>query len=168
VRRVRRVLRPVKRLHEHTIWAKGAIPESELKWATPLRRFAFPAFDFTAIVTSIVGIIVGIPAVDSIAPDWFADILAGLFALAAVVAFAGASFPCLWRLELWGKRVIFTTLGIYFLALMSLAHLESGTRYFVAGIVLLAMILPAVSLWILGIEIRDRRLKAAAEVEERA
>ncbi|ROS28928.1 hypothetical protein EDF22_0660 [Rathayibacter sp. PhB127] len=146
-------------LRSRTIWAPGAIPEHEKKWATPLRRFAFPFYDLVAVVTSIIGIIVGIPAIETLAPDWFADSVAGMFAVAALSALLGAVFPKLCRLELWGKRVIFSILGMYFFALMTLAHTAAGTRYFVAGIVLFAMVLPTVALWILGIEIRDRRLK---------
>lgn len=162
MRRLRRVLRPVKRLHDLSIWAPGAIPEHEKKWATPLRRFAFPFYDLVAVVTSIIGIFVGIPAIETLTPEWFADIVAALFAAAAIAALMGAAFPRLWRWELWGKRVIFSILGMYFFALMALAHTAAGTRYFVAGIVLFAMVLPTVALWILGIEIRDRRLKGEA------
>lgn len=151
-----------------SIWAPGAIPEAERKWATPLRRFAFPFYDFVAVVTSIVGIVVGIPAIETLVPGLFSDVVAALFAVAALTALAGAAFPCLWRLELWGKRVIFSTLGMYFFALMALAHTAGGTRYFVAGIVLFSMVLPVVALWILGIEIRDRRLKAEAAEAARA
>jgi hypothetical protein len=152
----RRVLAP-------TIWAPGAIPASEAKYATPLKRVALPLYDLGAVAAGIYAIRSGIPSLDALLPHAFADSLGYFFIAAAVVCLAGIVFPKLWAVEMIGKGFLFAFLGTYLIALRTLADQEgSGTRDFISAIVYMVMLVPLLRLWILGLEYRDRK-KAVAD-----
>lgn len=148
----------MRRLLLSTIWAPGAIPPSEGKYAKPLKRVALPAYDIVAVITGFFAVSSGIPAVDRVLPSHISDLFGYLFVAVALACLVGISFPRLYLLETWAKCFLFGFLGTYAIALRIVAG-SSGesTRDFVTGIVLLAMITPLFRLWILGTEARDRK-----------
>lgn len=159
---VRRVAEVARRTTERalapTIWAPGAIPLSEAKYATPLKRVILPLYDLGAVLGGVYAIRSGIPSLDVLVPPLVSDITGYGFIVVAIACLAGISFPRLWAVETAGKALLFALLGTYLLALRTLAiHIDDGNRDFISVIVYLAMLLPVTRLWILGVEYRDRK-----------
>jgi hypothetical protein len=150
----------MKDLLSKTIWAKGAIPASERKYATPLKRFVLPAFDFVCFVSGLFAVYGGIPAFEQALSPHTADILGYLFAITAASCFVGIAFPNLRRVELGSKIALFSLMGMYSFCLAFLGDAGGSSRYFAAGIVAAATLIPLFRLWILGVEIGDRHLAA--------
>lgn len=139
------------RLWRSTIWAPGAIPKAEVKYAGPLKRVALPVFDLLLILGGYYAVIAGIPALDELLPDPVSDALGMLFAACAVVCLMGAVFPRLWPLEVVGKILVVAVLGMYFIALRTVDG-GSPTRLFISTAVVWGMVLPILRLWWLGTE----------------
>jgi hypothetical protein len=148
---LRRLLRP-------TIWGPGHIPSSERKYAVPLKRFALPLLDLVFLYAGWYAIKSGIPSLDILLPDVVSSIASFAFIVAAAGACIGVVFPCLWWLEIASKIALIGLLGTYYLALRTLATGDPA-RDFISAIVLATVVLPGFGLWILGIELRDRREK---------
>lgn len=144
-------------LWKSTIWAKGAIPADELKYAGPLKRFVFPVFDVIMLVVGIRSMFVGIPSIDFHYPPLVAWVLYATWAILAFVCLVGAIFPRLLPLEIGGKIALFSILATYLIALRGVPAMVDGARDAVSGLVLAAMLIPALRLWILGYEIRPRK-----------
>lgn len=146
----------LRRLWRATIWHPAAIPADEQrKYATPLKRFLFPAFDMVMLAVGLRGLDVGIPSIERIFP---AGVTTGYYlalVVFSVVCFIGAAFPRLWALEIAGKVTLFGVLAVYLLALRTVD--DGGARDAVSLLIMCAMLIPLLRLWILGIEIRDRR-----------
>lgn len=148
----------MRRIFNASIWAHGAIPDRERKYAGPLKRVALPAFDFILIIGGFYAVSRGIPAVDELLPPIVADSIGYAFAASAFFAFIGLAFPRLYALEIGAKWIMFGLLGVYLISLRVLADVtDSGTRDFISAIVAALMIVPLYRLWILGVEVRDRR-----------
>jgi hypothetical protein len=149
--------RMLLRLRAKTIWAPGAIPPEEKKYANPLKRFVLPAFDVAMIIAGFFAVRSGIPAIHDLFPY---SVSAGFgygFAGVAAACFIGIAFPRRWRTELFSKVALFGMLGLYLICLRVLAADDGGSRDFISAIVTATMLVPALRLWILGTEIRDRR-----------
>lgn len=144
------------RLVRHTVWEPGAIPASERKYAEPLKRYFLPALDIILIVGGFYAVHSGIPSLDQLLPDAVSDAISYTFAALALVALVGIAYPCLWAVEIIAKCLIVGILGMYFLALRSLA-IDDSNKDFVSVLVLGFILFPAFRLWILGRELRDRR-----------
>ena len=140
-----------------TIWAKGAIRADERKYATPLERFMLPMFNATMIVAGLFAVHSGIPSIEQLMPGAASDGFGYGFVLVALAALVGVVFPCLHRVELAAKILMFSLLGLYLVCLRVLAADDTGSRDFISVIVFASMLTPALRLWILGTEIRDRR-----------
>jgi cytochrome bd-type quinol oxidase subunit 1 len=140
-----------------TIWAPGAIPTEERKYAGPLKRVALPALDVLLIVGGYYAVTSGIPALDELLPDDVSNFLGLLFAACAVVCLLGAVFPRLWTLEVAGKILVVAILGMYFIALRTLDD-DTLPRKFVSLVVLWGMVLPVLRLWWLGAEYGARHM----------
>lgn len=152
----KRVRRLPERVARASIWAPGAIPVHERKWAVPLKRVALPVYDVLLVIAGYVGIHSGIPSLDRLLPPPVSITLAIILAVAAGAALLGIAFPRFWKLETAAKVAVIGLLGLYFAAVVTVG---GANREFVAVIVLLALPLPFLRLWILGIENRDRRAK---------
>lgn len=147
----------VRRIGRATIWAPGAIPVEERKYAGPLKRVALPLLDVLLIVGGFYAVTSGIPALDELLPDDVSDFLGYLFVGCAVVCLAGAVFPRLWPLEVAGKILVVSILGMYFVALRTVDG-GTPTRMFVSAVVLWSMVLPILRLWWLGAEYGARHM----------
>lgn len=146
----------MRALWQQTIWAPGAIPLLERKYAGPLKWFVFPAFDIAMMIIAFRASYVGIPAIESMYPHPVARIIYIAWGVLAFICLVGAIFPRLWVLEIGGKITLFAVLILYFYALRVAAGDGSGTRDAISVFVLVATFIPALRLWILGSEIRTR------------
>jgi hypothetical protein len=155
------------RFWQHTIWGKGQIPASEKKYATPLKRFFLPLFDVVMIVGGFYAVTSGIPAFEEQLPEALSDALGYLFAAVAVLCFLGIAIPKWFPLEIAAKILLFSLLGIYWLALRQLADDGSTGRDFISTFVFGCMLVPPLRLWILGIEITDRKVLEEANTAAR-
>jgi hypothetical protein len=151
-----RLKRAFLRLRRPTIWDPSAIPESEKKYATPLKRVALPFYDLILVVAGFYAVRSGIPALDELFDPGVSFVVGLFFAALAVTAFVGISYPRLWRIEIGAKVLLMAVLGIYLVALRILSYQGSDTKDFVSGLVAATMVVPLLRLWILGTEIRDR------------
>jgi hypothetical protein len=139
-----------------TIWAPGAIPPDEMKYAGPLKRVALPAFDLLLMIGGYYAVVAGIPALDDLLPDEISNGLGLLFAACAVVCLMGAAFPRLWTFEVVGKILVVAILGMYFIALRTVDG-GSPTRLFISTAVVWGMVLPVLRLWLVFGEYGARR-----------
>jgi hypothetical protein len=147
----------MRALFEATIWCPGAIPRSEVKYAGPLKWFVFPLFD---VLMAIIGgrtLYVGMPSIDAQFPSGVAWTLSLIWLVVAVICLIGAVFPELWPFEIGGKVALFIILAIYLIALRTAPSSTEGARDAVSLLTVAAMLIPLLRLWILGIEIRDRK-----------
>lgn len=147
----------MRRFWQATVWAPGAIPPSESKYATPLKRFVFPMFDVVMMVAGIRAMFVGVPSIELIFPQGIAAGFYLSWSILAGVCLVGAMFPRLWVLEIAGKVALFAILTAYLVALRAAATLDGSGRDAISLLVFTAMLIPMLRLWILGIEIRDRK-----------
>jgi hypothetical protein len=147
----------IQRLCRATVWARGAIPMSERKYAGPLKWFVFPAFDVLMMVVGFRTMFVGIPSIDALFPPVVAWALSLVWGTVAGVCLVGAVFPKLWPLEIGGKIALFIILTLYLIALRAAPGTYDGSKDAVTGFVAGAMLIPTLRLWILGIEERDRK-----------
>lgn len=138
-----------------TIWAKGAIPADEFKYRN-LKRIWLPFFDICVIVGGLVGSVNGIPAVEEFFPVGLTDTLSLTFAALGLFCLIGVAFPSLWRLESFAKSSVIGLLIGYVFALVFLVSGGDPARGFVSVIAIMACIVPAFRLGILGYEKRER------------
>lgn len=157
----------VRRLWRSTIWAPGAIPPEELKYAGPLKRVALPVLDLLLILGGVYAVISGIPSLDTLLPTDASNALGYLFVVCAGVCLLGASFPRLWSVEAAGKILVLAVLAMYFVALRVVDG-GTPTRMFISAVVLWSMVLPVLRLWWLfgeyGTRRKIRRQQGAGEV----
>lgn len=144
------IMRLFKRLASASIWAPGAIPASEQKYAVPLKRWVLPTFDVLMTIGGVYAIHTGMPSFEALLRS-IALGLAYLFAASGLVCLVGISFPHLWRVEIIGKIALIVLLGMYAIALFYRGAPSTGFTY-------LALILvPLFRLWIIGWEYAERR-----------
>jgi hypothetical protein len=151
------VRRALRRVGGATIWAPGAIPIEERKYAGPLKRVALPVLDLILILGGIYAVTSGIPALDELLPDHVSDALGYLFMVCACVCLLGAAFPRLWAVEVAGKILVVAILGMYFVALRTVDG-GTTTRLFISAVVLASLVLPVLRLWWLGAEYGSRHV----------
>jgi hypothetical protein len=145
----------MRKLLAATIWAEGAIPADEFKYRN-LKRIWLPFFAVLVFVGGLAGARLGIPSVEEFFPDRITDALSHTFAALGVLCLAGIAFPALWRLEAASKSAVIGLLIGYVLALVFLVGDGDPTRGFVSVIAVMACIVPAFRLGILGYEKRER------------
>lgn len=147
----------MRRLFQASVWHPDAIPPLERKYASPLKRFVFPAFDIIMLVVGVRSMFVGIPSIDVLLPGVVAYGFYIAWTVLAAACLIGAAFPRLWPFEIGGKIALFAVLATYLVALRTAPALYEGARDAVSGLVIAAMLIPSLRLWILGVEERDRR-----------
>jgi len=147
----------MSRLWLWTIWGRNIIPPDERKYAAPLKKVILPLFSLTLVWSGLLAIRYGIPSLETLLPEDASDAIGWAFAAVAFLAFAGGALPRLWLAEMTGYIGLGALLFVYFLALRHLGAHDDGARAFISGIVLSALALLLYRLWILGIEIRDRK-----------
>lgn len=142
-----------------TIWAPGAIPRAEAKYATPLKRVVLPFFDATVIALGILGIQSGgFKALQLALPAPMPVAVYAAIAIAAVVCLAGVSFPRLWFAEIAGKTTLVALLTLLGVSLIVAGSTVPGHAGLVAApMVSWGITIALLRLWILGREIAKRK-----------
>jgi hypothetical protein len=148
------MLRLIKRLAAASIWAPGAIPASEAKYAVPLKRYVIPAVDLIFVGGGVFAITNGIPSFEQLVPV-AAYAFSLVFIAVALICLIGISFPALWALEVFGKCGLIMFCGTYAVALF-IRGVPFTATFFIALAVFLAY-----RLWILGDEEGERRDRGA-------
>jgi hypothetical protein len=148
----------LRMLRAPTIWAPGAIPEDERKYAVPLKRVALPVYDGMAIVAGFYAMRSGIPSFEALVPA-VAVTLSLVFTGVALLCLVGIVLPKAAAVEIAAKCALIAILGMYFLALRIRAVTDEAQVDFISMAVLLSLVLPLYRLWILGDEAGDRRAK---------
>lgn len=148
----------MRRLWRASIWHPGAIPLDERKYAVPLKRVIFPLYDIIVVLVGLIGLQAGVKAINEALPEPGPAVLYGALIIAGVACFVGAMFPRLWVVVLVGKSIILTSL-IFLLGAMVVAafSVESYTGLTFTPVIVAMMLVPLLRLWILGIEIAERR-----------
>lgn len=147
-----------RRLRDASIWAEGAVPLRERKYAYPLKRFVFPAFDIAMMVLAWQGLQVGLTAVKLTFPDPLPLVLYGALGLSAFVCLLACHFPRLWVVEAIGKSVILGSLAVLLIAmLVAAAEVPGHTGTVIAPLFVVSMLVVMLGLWLLGRDAADRR-----------
>lgn len=145
-----------KRILRASIWARGAVPASEGRAASDVKRGLLPAFDLVLIGAAILAIRGGMPSFAIIYNDTVSDVAAWALLITTTGCLVGVSFPRLWLLEALAKSVMIAILLVYSGVLLGLSAVEP-TRGFVGGVTLAVCLLPAWRILWLGREYRSRK-----------
>jgi len=141
-----------------SIWHPGAIPWHERKYASPLKRVVFPVYDIIIVLVGLVGSQAGVAAISQAIPDPGPAFLYGGLMVAGAVCFVGCAFPRLWVAEIIGKSVILTSLILLLGAMLAAPfRVEGYTGLTFAPVIGMMILVPLLRLWILGIEMAERR-----------
>jgi len=145
-----------------SIWAPGAIPPAEWKYRN-LKRIMYPVIDALFFIAGFSGARFGVPAISEFFPDAFVDGFSYTLSAIAAICFIGVAFPSQWRLEIFGKSVLFGLMVGYFIALFILTAVGEDSRGFVVLVAAVALCPIVWRLSLLGSEWQDRRVAARIE-----
>ena len=156
-------MKPVlQRVYRQTIWHPDAVEDAEFKYRN-LRRVWLPLFDVLSIWIGFLAVQYGSTSLNKMFPAVVVDVAGSIFTLAATLALVGVVFPRLFLAEIVGKVVMVSLLGTYSVLIWAsflAGEVQSG---FVAGMLMLPMILPFAVLQIRGEEIKQRKTEAEGE-----
>ena len=144
----------LQRVYRQTIWHPDAVPDAEFKYRN-LRRIWLPLFDALSIWIGFLAVQYGSTLLNKMFPVVVIDIAGSIFTLAATLALVGVVFPRLFLAEIVGKVVMVSLLGTYSVVIW--------ISFFVAGMLMLPLILPFAVLQIRGEEIKQRKTQAEGE-----
>jgi hypothetical protein len=149
----------LRRLYRASIWARGSIPAGERKYAGPLKWFVFPAFDIAMVLLGSFGLASqGFKAIALTFPPPIPAVLYGTLIVSGVLCFGGCVFPRFWPVEIAGKSVILAALFVLIAAmLVAAAEIPGHTGVMISVLLGVASLFSMLRLWILGVEIADRR-----------
>ena len=145
----------LQRVYRQTIWHPDAVPDAEFKYRN-LRRVWLPLFDALSVGIGFLAVQYGSTLLNNMFPAFVVDMAGSIFTLAATLALVGVVFPRLFLAEIVGKVVMVSLLGTYSViigASFLAGEVQSG---FVAGMLMLPLILPFAVLQIRGEEIKQR------------
>lgn len=137
-----------------SIFHPGAIPVYEGETSSELKRYFLPLFDVILILMGLMAIGSGMPSFNIIYNDTISSIAAWVLAGSAASAMVGLIFPRFWRMEAWGKIVMFAILSGYSAALWGLVFDGGEGRGFVAGALTALTAFVGWNIWRIG---RERR-----------
>ena len=152
----------LQRVYRQTIWHPDALPDAEFKYRN-LWRFWLPLFDAMSVGIGFLAVQYGSTLLDNRFPVVVIDSAGSIFTLAATLALVGVVFPRLFLAEIVGKVVMVSLLGTYSVIIWAsflAGEVQSG---FVAGMLMLPLILPFAVLQIRGEEIKQRKTRAEGE-----
>lgn len=146
-----------------SIWHREAIPASEAKYATPLKRVILPAFDIAVMVLGVLGLGTGgFVALRLTLPAHVPCAIYGVIAITGVVCFVGIGFPRLWAVELLGKTLMLGAMLILLGAFLQAGLTVPGHAGVVAApMVVWGVLILLLRLWIIGVEL-GKRMRGAA------
>ena len=152
----------LQRVYRQTIWHPDAVEDDSFKYRN-LRRVWLPLFDVLSIWIGFLSVQYGSNLLNRMFPAVVIDMVGSIFTLAATLAFVGVVFPRLFLAEIVGKVVMVSLLGTYSVLIWAsflAGEVQSG---FVAGMLMLPLILPFAVLQIRGEEIKQRKNEGAGE-----
>ena len=152
----------LQRDYRQTIWHPDAIEDDSFKYRN-LWRFWLPLFDAMSVGIGILAVQYGSTLLNQLFPAFLVDSMGAAFTVAALLAFIGVVFPRLYLAEIVGKVVMVSLLGAYSVVIwisFFAGEVQSG---FVAGMLMLPLILPFAVLQIRGEEIKQRKTQAEGE-----
>ncbi len=148
----------MRRLWRASIWHPSAIPIDEAKYASPLKRVVFPAFNVIMIALGLAGLSTGFEALRLTFPTPFPTVLYSTLVVAGLVCFGACAFPRLWAWEVVGKFVILVGLAVLFAAmLVAAAEIEGHSGRAIAPMIVGLSLIPFLRLWILAAEWAGRK-----------
>lgn len=149
-------MKPIlQRVYRQTVWHPDAVPDAEFKYRN-LRRVWLPLFDALSVGIGFLAVQYGSTLLNNMFPAFVVDMSGSIFTLAATLALVGVVFPRLFLAEIVGKVVMVSLLGTYSVIIWAsflAGEVQSG---FVAGMLMLPLILPFAVLQIRGEEIKQR------------
>lgn len=152
----------LQRVYRQTIWHPDAIEDDSFKYRN-LWRVWLPLFDVLSVWIGFLAVQYGSTSLNKMFPAVVVDVAGSIFTLAATLALVGVVFPRLFLAEIVGKVVMVSLLGTYSVIVWAsflAGEVQSG---FVAGMLMLPMILPFAVLQIRGEEIKQRKTEAEGE-----
>ena len=151
----------LQRVYRQTIWHPDAVEDDSFKYRN-LRRIWLPLFDALSIWIGFLSVQYGSPILNKF-PEIVVNAAGSIFTLAATLALVGVVFPRLFLAEIMGKVVLVSLLGTYSVIIWAsflAGEVQSG---FVAGLLMLPLIIPFAVLQIRGEEIKQRKTRAEGE-----
>lgn len=151
-----------QRVYRQTIWHPDAIEDDSFKYRN-LWRVWLPLFDALSVWIGFLAVQYGSTLLNKMFPAVVVDVAGSIFTLAATLALVGVVFPRLFLAEIVGKVVMVSLLGTYSVIIWAsflAGEVQSG---FVAGMLMLPLILPFAVLQIRGEEIKQRKTEAEGE-----
>ena len=151
----------LQRVYRQTIWHPDAVEDDAFKYRN-LRRIWLPLFDALSIWIGFLAVQYGSLILNKF-PVIVVDVAGSIFTIAATLALVGVVFPRLFLAEIVGKVVMVSLLGTYSVIIWAsflAGEVQSG---FVAGMLMLPLILPFAVLQIRGEEIKQRKTEAEGE-----
>ena len=150
-------MKPIlQRVYRQSIWHPDAIEDGSFKYRN-LRRIWLPLFDALSVWIGFLAVQYGSNTLNRMFPEVVVNVVGSAFALAATLALVGVVIPRLFLAEIVGKVVMVSLLGTYSVLIWAsflAGEVQSG---FVAGMLMLPLILPFAVLQIRGEEIKQRK-----------
>ena len=146
----------LQRVYRQTIWHPDAVPDAEFKYRN-LRRVWLPLFDALSIWIGFLAVQYGSNLLNEMFPVVVIDSAGSIFTLAATLALVGVVFPRLFLAEIVGKVVMVSLLGTFSVIIWASFLAGEAESGFVAGMLMLPLILPFAVLQISGEEIKQRK-----------
>lgn len=143
-----------------SIWHPDAIPLREQKYRS-LKRVWVPAYDLLAVCAGLAGVVYGSRLLDRLYGD-YTDLVAGFFALVAMVCLLGVAFPRHWKVAFVGTSILVGMVIAYAFAILVSPSPEQllakeAPSWFIFTMLLLTLPLPVFYLELLATEWADRR-----------
>ena len=156
-------MKPIlQRVYRQSIWHPDAIEDGSFMYRN-LWRIWLPLFDAMSVGIGFLAVQYGSRMLNQLFPAFVVDSMGATFTVAATLALVGVVFPRLFLAEIVGKVVMVSLLGTYSVIIWTsflAGEVQSG---FVAGMLMLPLILPFAVLQIRGEEIKQRETQAEGE-----
>ena len=152
----------LQRVYHQTIWHPDAVPDAEFKYRN-LRRVWLPLFDALSVGIGFLVVRYGSTLLNEMFPALVVDVAGSIFTLAATLARVGVVVPRLVLAEVVGKVVMVSLLGTYSVIIWASFLAGAVQSGFVAGMLMLPLILQFAVLQIRGEEIKQRKTQAEGE-----
>ena len=151
------------RLLAQTVWHRDGIPAEDWKYRR-LVRLWLPLYDIVAVVTGLSGLLFGSPLLDKLFTEEVTNVFTGTFVVVATATLMTVIFPCLWRVEIAAKVLLVGLVTAYIFTI--LVYGSPGPtglpNLFVAGMLAFGLPFALFRLDLLGQDILERRMVAAA------
>lgn len=152
------MLRLLGWIGRQTIWARGAIPESEGVYRT-VRRIWLPAVDLVFMLIGLSARRFGVPTLSGFFTVPEMETFGRIIFWAGFAALIGVVFPRLWPLEIIAKSVLSGAFTAFVVAVLALTTVGYQSRGFTAGLAIIAVILCLIRLSGVAAERRDARAR---------